>query len=853
MATSTQSIATDADEQKFAPGQIAPAEGTPNKQAPPDLGPNNEKLEDAYPKTVHHLRELVLTYRTEGIVARRHEIRRLRQAHLYWAGIQYGYWGADWQWHLPFGTSVGLGMGIEDATDAETPRYQFVTNIYQAFGLSFIALMSTHIPSVEFYPQSAQNERDITTAKAADDVKKLIEKNNRPKKLLNKIAWLMWTDGKVGGYVRYVADGQRFGWQDMDEMESQPQAMGQDDYICPQCGAENPAPPAENQDGGHGFGMAPMTQCAECGTDLSPDDLRPAMQVNVPRITETKRVPKGQEVISIVQGLEFHTPPWADEMNEFPYLQWNLEVHIAKLKAAHPHVAKKITASGPVSADDTFARASRVSVKQGLPTTQPGDALSNLVTYSRTWIRPWCFWLIEEQSERDLLLKLFPEGCYVAFAGETYCESRNEPMDDSWRVLQAMPGDGQNRPSVGDSMIQVQEQYNTLSNIEAETYEFGIPPILADAETIDFDALEGTTAEPSAWYPVKVRAQESIADKVLQLQPAQVSPDQVARRQELMGPIGQFLTGITPTVFGSTLENNDTARAYELAREMAMGRITIFWNALKCFYADLMLLGIECFRKNRPEDIEITDKQNGEFKSKFIRMADLKGNIEIYDDPDETYPELPSQIRQMITQLLDDPVFGPIFTKSPANMGTMKTYLGLTDFEVPGEDSRIKQLREIEELMQAQPSPGQPQQDPQTGMVAPGQPTSSIPVDLLLDDHDAELAECKRWASSDAGQAARAANPMGFENVRLHAAEHEQAKQQLAGNQPAKPPSVSLSINAKDLPPSGVAQAAQEVGIKVDPAEIEMRQQQDKADKAAQFAARMAAGPGKTAAPPPAG
>ena len=32
--------------------------------------------------------------------------------------------------------------------------------------------------------------------------------------LLTGVGFYLWTDGKIGGYVRYVADGQRFGWRD---------------------------------------------------------------------------------------------------------------------------------------------------------------------------------------------------------------------------------------------------------------------------------------------------------------------------------------------------------------------------------------------------------------------------------------------------------------------------------------------------------------------------------------------------------------------------------------------------------------------------------------------------------------
>jgi hypothetical protein len=547
--------------------------------------------------------------------------------------------------------------------------------------------------------------------------------------------------------------------------------------------------------------------CRDCGASLGPEHFAPAPRVAVPLVTGVRRVANGQEVISVVGGLELNTPVWANEMHEYPYLQWSMEVHRAKLKASYPLAADKIQSGGPQSADEVYARATRVAISQGLPATNPGDTLFNLVTFSRTWIRPWAFYAIEDKTVRDALLALFPDGCYVAFAGDTYCESRNETMDDRWRVMHALPGDGQNRPSVGDSLVQIQERYNTLSNIQAETYEYGIPPIYADPQVLDFDALSNQTAEPAAHYPARSRPGQPLSAGFFQPAAAQVPPDLVRHQQELMGPVSQFLTGLFPAVFGGEMESQKTAAGYAMARDQALGRLGLVWRRLKQFYSDMMLLSVDCFRKNRPEDAEIPILgPGGEFESRFIRLADLKGNIQAYPESDETFPRLKSQQRSVVQQLMasSDPLIQQALA-DPANVGFVKSVLGLSDLVVPGEDSRNKQLREIELLMHSAPVGqasacqnlnGDVQLDggaENADRLKPVLLVPSVPVDLLFDNHTVELEECRRWANSDAGQIARVENPAGFANVRAHAEAHLRAIG-LAYAKPAAPPSENTAV-----------------------------------------------------------
>jgi len=232
---------------------------------------------------------------------------------------------------------------------------------------------------------------------------------------------------------------------------------------------------------------------------------------------------------------------------------------------------------------------------------------------------------------------------------------------------------------------------------------------------------------------------------------------------------------------------------------------------------------VDCFRKNRPDDVEIPLLgEDGVFRSNWIRLADLKGNIFAHAESDESFPRLKSQQRAVIQQLMGmpDPLIQRALT-DPANIGYVKSVLGLSELVVPGEDSRTKQMREIQQLLAsapivvpivhapasrtgtpACPPPSAPDgsaidaektwtgksacpTDPDAASPDDSAPSSpipageivlpSVPVDDLLDDHATELEEIRRWSATETGQAARVENPLGFANVRAHAQAHQRA------------------------------------------------------------------------------
>jgi hypothetical protein len=286
-----------------------------------------------------------------------------------------------------------------------------------------------------------------------------------------------------------------------------------------------------------------------------------------------------------------------------------------------------------------------------------------------------------------------------------------------------------------------------------------------------------------------------------------------------------------------------------MARDQAMGRIGLVWRRMKFFHADVMLLAVDCFRRNRPNDVEVTLLGAGAaFESKWIRLADLKGNLFSYPETDEQYPTLWSQQRAVLLQLLSnpDPQMQSILAH-PENMALIKRLIGLEEFVIPDEESRTKQYREIAQLLAESPitvrsdtgaasSPVIPSEarnlssggrsfssDITDGREAPSslpkavaEPSAqrhavdvpgasndagpalelilpSIMPDEFADNHSTELEICMRWFSSDAGQVAKIEAPAGYANVRAHAMFHreyllKQQRQAAQSQPPTAPP-----------------------------------------------------------------
>jgi hypothetical protein len=277
--------------------------------------------------------------------------------------------------------------------------------------------------------------------------------------------------------------------------------------------------------------------------------------------------------------------------------------------------------------------------------------------------------------------------------------------------------------------------------------------------------------------------------------PQTQAPDLIGRINDLKGSTGQFVVGAQPALFGGAMTNSKTAAVYAQARDQAMGALSITYGPLKSFLADIVQMAVRLAETREAESINsITPNGKGGYANTKVMLDTLKsGEYICKPEVDEGIPESYSAKKATFQQLIQfmgpNPQFQALIMH-PDNQWMFKELTGIKEFEIPGADSRDKQLREIEELLEGKPENPTPEDiekvaQHQTMLQAAGQSApqpkaqdlqqSSVPIDPDFDDHEIEYKECVRWINSQEGQQAKTFNPSGFENVRLHALAHKRA------------------------------------------------------------------------------
>ncbi len=818
----------EAELQEHATSENAESESDEQQETAVSDDPlaDNEELQ-------HELYQLWLKLMTEDRYSRLVEVRDVKQAEMYWRNLQYIWWSdQDQRWNLP---SQGNAVNWADLDIDDMPRFEFSTNIYQGYGLTGIGAIAQAPPRVRFFPDDADVPEDIETAEGDTKLSKIIQRWNPTQLLMQDEAWHLYTGGICGLYTRYVADGERYGFEPIERLREAEDQLSPDTLTCPQCGYEAPAEHA-----------VPPVPCPSCGRTLTEDNIVPGQTAPVPASAGTEDVPKGRQIITAHGALNLKRPQWAQTQSNCHYLALEEEVHYAVLRAAYKEKADKIKPGAGFGADDSYERNARLSSAEGTRMqSQTGPAQSVLCTFARIWFRPSCFWILPKAT-REKFFAAAPEieakGFRANFSGEVYCEGSVESMDDHWKLYHAMPGRGMHRPGIGSSMISVQDRFNTFTNISAETYEYGIPITYRAADTFDEEANEDQRAEPGAEVPVMLAPGEDINNKIKQVRADSVSPDMYKHMMDLMGPIGQFLTGMYPALQGNPETGTDTLGGIAIQRDQSMGRMGVFYVPMRQAHADILSLACKDFRANVQGKVSMPILgPSGDFESESVDTTALQGDSKAYPEGDENFPELWNQKRATVMTVLDSPQGQALLTgpEGPDNAELLVKVIGVEDLKVPGATAKRKALKTIGELTKV----------PDGQDMAPDlTPQIAAMVDKDVDEHGPEAMVCQRWLNDTEGLKCKRTNPTGWLNVKAYM----MAQKSLVPPPPPpeKPLSPTFTTNFKDLPPAAQEQILTQMGIHITPEDFIAKVMMD---KAAKTPIGGIAGPPKGAAPNGAG
>lgn len=739
------------------------------------------------------LLDLYLECCSEDRYPRLIEVKDVKQAEFYWGGRQYIWWSdQDKQWNIP---TQPTAQGWGDLNVDDMPRFEFVTNIYQARGLTVIGALAGAVPRYRFFPDDADNDDDIETAQGRTKLAKLIQRWNPPQLLMQEEGYHAWTGNVIAGWTRYVANGEKYGI-DSVQLLSQGEEAPEGELVCPECGWSAPASQAE-----------PPVPCPQCGHELTAENITDENSIPVPEDGETAEIPKGRQVISIFGALNFKRPQHTDQQSEWHYCAIEKEIHYSTLRAAYQDKASEIKPGMTFGADDVFERNARLSVAENTKLlTQTGAKQANLVTWASVWFRPTAWWMCKDEKQRNDLLEIFPRGARVEFGGTTYLISEPQSMDDNLVAKCVMPGRGQHRNGIGTAMLSVQDRYNTLSNISMETYEYGIPITYRASDTFAGEANDDQRAAPGLEVEVALQAGENIQGRIMQVRADSVSPDMQKYMGDLAGPVADTVSGTYPALTGSAApgEQPETLGQQSMQRDQAMGRMGVFYVPIKQFHADLMTLATRDFQAHASGEVKIpVFGPSGDFESETVDVTALEGEAEAYPEGDENFPELWNQQRATFMQTMASP-WGQEIMQEPGNAELGVKLLGIPDLKVPQLDAWHKQLREIAEMGKAAEA------DP-LATVAP-----FVEVDPNNDDNPTEERCCGWWLNSDIGQKIKRTQPWWWQMVSDHRAKHKAAIP--PPPPPEKPMSPSVTTAFKDMPPEAQAQYLEkEFGIKVDP------------------------------------
>ncbi|MGA3223513.1 MAG: hypothetical protein ABSC65_07105 [Acidobacteriaceae bacterium] len=652
---------------------------------------------------------------------------------------------------------MNQGDHAQDADDKDL--YQYCNNFYQMLATGFVAALAPQVPKSKWMPEDAEQLTDVTTARAAQTLIDIIERQNSEQSLLKQQLLYLYTTGAVFRHTRYVVDGERAGTTREPVFDETETELAPDRYHCFHCGATSAT---------DAMGMG-VHRCPQCQQPMAEDSFFPAEYGPVVRQVGEEVVPNGMVAQNLYSPLEVDCDPAANNLRQTPILNLEVEVHVGALRAAYPDMYDQIAAnaSSELSPNGSIDRIARQQVY-----AQTGANSSILQdqrpTLSRTWIQPWAFDLEDDQEFGERMRTAYPTGLLLISTGAIFLSAREATLTREWTWAGTHEGFGLFPPSIGDIVVPFQKRYNDMANILHEFMDRCSSGVtLANADLIDTKSLQGKPMLPGVLNLVKLKRTGApgsvrLADALYQFQ-FQMH-EEAFNYLDKLAFNAQMFAGIPPQVYGGAGDPSiETFGGQQQQLNSALGKLNIYWENLKEEHAKADELAVNCAKDNLTADMkQVVLERGSEFRNDYIRLDDLQGSVHAHADTDQGLPVTAAELRQRWMDLMQAAASNPLaqaIFDDPTNQEQAATALGVPNMVVPGAAMRSKVLQIIDRLLQGE---AVPVVDPRTGQPT-GQVKPTILPDQAIDDFTVLKQVVRQYCQENSDIPDN--NPAGWQNL----------------------------------------------------------------------------------------
>jgi hypothetical protein len=693
------------------------------------------------------LKGIVKLCEEEDIEIRKSMIRNWKKLEEFWHGVQFLFWSSSEQsWRSP--VDFGWGDQSQDFEDVEEQFGSFsdkVVDIFRGHGEAIISALASQIPALRFSPDDADSIEDLQTARTYSKIADLIQKHNKAKLVFLKALFFLAVHGMVASY-RYKDSDLAYGSYTVPVYDKE--TVESTRYECETCGyTEN----GEEREGNWNI-------CPNCGTEEAGKEIKEKQEV--PILVRNEQYPKTRVKLDIFGPLQFKVPYYARNQSECGYMILYGDQAKDTVTSIFPDLEKEIQGEGMENAD-RFSRSAYSSEFDAEYKQR------HLITVKKCWLRPSVFYRESEEDKRKELQKRFPSGCVVTLLGKTniFVSVEEESLDRRWEIGQAGLSTYIHSDPILRPLVEIQEMRNQLVNLIMETINHGIPSDFADPETINFDTYGRFEAVPGYIYKAKPRRPgDPLANSFYTQNRATLSRE-VALFLQQLDKDAQFSIGSFPSVYGGPSEGKSrTFSEYAASRQMALQRLSIAWTYIVDWWVRTISGSVELYKECVVEDERYTKFENGNYINVWIKQSEMNGKIGgVEAEASETFPVSQTQIKDLLLRLIElnnENINTALY--NPENSKIIQDALALTELRIPGEDQRIKQSSEINELLK-------------NGPISENQ--STIPVEPLVDDHAIHMSILKSFMVSEIGMEEKRVNPEGYANLNAHMLEHQMVMQ----------------------------------------------------------------------------